>query len=232
MNKKHFTYLLIMILITLSSETLFMYKNRLEPSLSSSLAFAHADTKKQQVKPDLKKSLNNKKTVAVKPSNKKQANHSSSPLLVDWWKSGRTIFSVGTTALVTDIETGKIFMVERTMGTNHADAEALTTKDTKIIKSIWNGFSWARRPVILTIDDKKYSASMSAMPHAGLDSSPAYSVINNRSQGYGKGKNLDVIKKNGMDGHFDIHFLNSTRHKDGKKDPEHQAAVLEVAKNK
>lgn len=98
-----------------------------------------------------------------------------------------------------------------------------------IIKSIWGGFSWSRRPVILTINGKKYAASMSAMPHAGLDSATAYAVVDNRSEGYGKGQNLDVIKGNGMDGHFDIHFLNSTRHKDGQEDPQHQAAVLKAA---
>jgi hypothetical protein len=115
------------------------------------------------------------------------------------------------------------------MGTNHADTEALTKEYTAIIKSIWGGFSWDRRPIILTIGGKRYAASMSAMPHAGLDAAPAYSVVDNRSEGYGRGENLDVIKGNGMDGHFDIHFLNSTRHKDGQEDPEHQAAVLKAA---
>jgi hypothetical protein len=164
-----------------------------------------------------------------KPVEKKQTTYSSKIELVDWYKSGQTVFSVGTVAEVTDLATGKTFKAKRTMGTNHADAEALTKQDTSIIKSIWGGFSWTRRPVILTIGGKKYAASMSAMPHAGLDSAAAYAVINNRSEGYGRGENLDVIKGNGMDGHFDIHFLNSKRHKDNKEDPEHQAAVLRAA---
>jgi hypothetical protein len=178
--------------------------------------------------------LNSTQAKAVdKPTEKKQTLHqttySSKVELLDWWKSGRTIFSVGTVAEVTDLYTGKTFKAKRTMGTNHADSEALTKKDTDIIKSIWSGFSWTRRPVTLIINGKKYAASMSAMPHAGLDSAPAYAVINNRSEGYGKGENLDVIKGNGMDGHFDIHFLNSTRHKDGQADRQHQAAVLKAA---
>ena len=159
---------------------------------------------------------------------KKQTTYSSKVELLDWWKSGRTVFSIGTIAEVTDLYTGKTFKVKRTMGTNHADSEALTKKDSEKIKSIWGGFSWSRRPVILTINGNRYAASMSAMPHAGLDSASAYAVINNRSDGYGRGENLDVIKGNGMDGHFDIHFLNSTRHKDGQEDPEHQAAVLKA----
>jgi hypothetical protein len=169
-------------------------------------------------------------TKAVEKSvENKQTTYSSKIELLDWWKSGRTVFSIGTVAEVTDVNTGKTFKVKRTMGTNHADSEALTKKDTDIIKNIWGGFSWDRRPVILTISGKRYAASMSAMPHAGLDSAPAYSVINNRSEGYGRGENLDVIKGNGMDGHFDIHFLNSTRHNDGQEDPQHQAAVLKAA---
>lgn len=180
-------------------------------------------------KPAEKKQPVKQTTVSSSTAQKKQSTYSSNVELVDWWKSGRTIFSVGTVAEIKDVYTGKTFMAKRTMGTNHADTEALTKKDTDIIKSIWGGFSWARRPVILTINGKRYAASMSAMPHAGLDSQPAYAVVDNRSEGYGKGQNLDVIKGNGMDGHFDIHFLNSTRHKDGQEDPQHQAAVLKAA---
>lgn len=150
---------------------------------------------------------------------------------VDWWKSGRYIFHVGATVEVEDVFTGKKFKVERTMGDNHADVETLAKEDTNILKSIWKGFSWERRPVILNIDGKKYAASMSAMPHAGLDSYPAYGMVNDRSGGYGRGQNLDVIKDNGMDGHVDIHFLNSTRHKDGKVDPQHQNAISKVPKS-
>lgn len=151
---------------------------------------------------------------------------------LDWWTSASKIFSRGQTAVVTDLYTGKSFNVMRTMGTNHADSEALTKHDTDIIKDIWGGFSWDRRPVIVTVNGVRIAASMSGMPHAGLDSKPAYEVINNRSAGYGTGENLDVIKNNGMDGHFDIHFLNSTRHKDGEEDPQHQQNVLIAAGKK
>jgi hypothetical protein len=149
---------------------------------------------------------------------------------LDWWKDARNVFSKGSAAKVKDLYTGKTFMVKRTMGSNHADCEALTSEDTKIIKSIWEGFSWERRPVHVYIDGRVLAASMSAMPHAGLDSAPAYEYIRNRSGGYGRGENLDVIKDNDMDGHFDIHFLNSTRHKDGRKDPDHQSMIKISAK--
>jgi hypothetical protein len=149
--------------------------------------------------------------------------------LLDWWTSASKIFSRGKTAVVTDLYTGRSFNVMRTMGTNHADCEALTKEDTDIIKSIWGGFSWDRRPVIVNVDGRRIAASMSAMPHAGIDSEPAYKIVNNRSDNYGTGENLDVIKNNGMNGHFDIHFLNSTRHSDDQEDPEHQHNVLIAA---
>lgn len=161
----------------------------------------------------------------------KSTTYSSNIRLLDW-KVARNIFSRNSQAVVTDIYTKRSFKVKRTMGTNHADTETLTKKDTQIIKEIWGGFSWNRRPVIVHIDGQNLAASMSAMPHAGIDSVPAFRIVNNRSQGYGKGQNLDVIKNNGMDGHFDIHFLNSTRHMDGKKDPQHQAAVIKASRIK
>ncbi|KEI00373.1 hypothetical protein [Clostridium botulinum] len=147
------------------------------------------------------------------------------------WNTAKQIFKRDSKAKVIDVYTHKSFNVQRTMGTNHADTETLTKKDTKIIKEIWDGFSWTRRPVIVEIDGRRLAASMSAMPHAGLDSSPAFVMVNNRSAGFGRGQNLDVIKNNDMDGHFDIHFLNSTRHMDGKKDPQHQNAILVASKS-
>ena len=175
----------------------------------------------------VKKTSNDKKTKTVKKTAKK------SPVeLLDWWKSARYVFSKGTVAVVTDVRTGRTFKIKRTMGTNHADCEALTLRDALIIKSIWGGYNWNVRPVIVKIGNRRLAASMSSMPHAGVDSKPAYAMVNNRSGGYSRGENLDVIKGNGMDGHFDVHFLNSTRHKDGKKDPRHQAAIKIAARSK
>lgn len=150
--------------------------------------------------------------------------------LLDWWKSARYVFKTNMVATVVDVRTGRTFKIKRTMGSNHADCEALTLQDTKIIKSIWGGFTWTTRPVYIIVNGRKLAASMSSLPHAGVDSAPAFKVVNNRSEGYGRGQNLDVVKNNGMNGHFDVHFLNSTRHKDGKIDPKHQASIREAAR--
>lgn len=150
--------------------------------------------------------------------------------VLDWWKSGSSAFPIGATATVKDVYSGRTFKIKRTMGSNHADCEALTLADTKIIKSIWGGFSWDVRPIHIYINGRILAASMSSQPHAGVDSAPAFAAVRNRSEGYGAGQNLDVIKENGMDGHFDVHFLNSTRHKDGDEDSRHQSAIKVAAK--
>jgi peptidoglycan DL-endopeptidase LytF len=121
---------------------------------------------------------------------------------LDWWSEAQYVVPIGKTFKVTDFATGKSFMVKRTIGANHADSETVTAKDSAIAKGIWKGFSWKERPVIIEVDNRKIAASMSFMPH-----------------------DVEYIKDNGINGHFDIHFKNSTRHKDGKVDQDHQKQV-------
>lgn len=147
------------------------------------------------------------------------------------WSDVNSMIPRQTTFQVRDLYTGKTFSIIRTYGTNHIDGEAASLSDCEIIKSIWGGFTWERRPVVVTFSGRSIAASMSAMPHAGLDSQPADATVSNRSDGYGTGTNLDAVKNNGMDGVIDIHFLGSTRHLDGEPDPRHQAAIQVAAGN-
>jgi murein DD-endopeptidase MepM/ murein hydrolase activator NlpD len=144
----------------------------------------------------------------------------------DWWSSvSGELFPKGAVAKVTDIETRKVFYIKRTYGTNHADCEALTLEDTNIIKSIWGGFSWDRRAVVIEVNNYRIAASIAAMPHAGLDKYAASVTVSGRSGGYGTGTNLDGVKDNGMNGVIDVHFLNSKTHGSNKVDAKHQAAI-------
>ncbi len=135
---------------------------------------------------------------------------------LDWYKEVQYIWKKGMNATVTDIKTGKSFQIKRTYGHNHADVEPLTKNDTKIIKNIWNGWSWERRAVTVEVDGRILAASMTAMPHAGVDSAPAGKVVSRRSGNYGRGTNLDAVKGNGASGVMDIHFLNSRTHGSNK----------------
>lgn len=142
----------------------------------------------------------------------------------DWFTSSQYIFPIGSEATVIDFFSGKSFRIKRTIGSGHADCETLTLADTQTMKEIWGGnFSWVKRPVIIVTNGRRLAASMAGMPHAGLDAYQAGINVNNRSDGYGYGANYDYIKGNGMDGHFDLHFPGSLRHKDWTLDPEHQS---------
>lgn len=150
--------------------------------------------------------------------------------LLDWWSEVDSIFYRGAEAKVIDLWTGKSFNIMRTYGRNHADCETLTADDTKIMKEIWGGtWSWNRRPVIAITGEKRIAASMAGMPHAGLDNKPANVTVSGRSTGYGTGINLDTIKDNNMNGHFDVHFLNSRTHCTNKVDSAHQKMVKQAA---
>ncbi|MCM3694549.1 muramidase family protein [Neobacillus niacini] len=125
---------------------------------------------------------------------------------MDWWTEAQYVFTIGKSAKVTDFETGRSFYIKRTIGANHADSETVTTIDSNIAKSIWGGFSWTPRAVLLEVNGRKLAASMSFMPHE-----------------------REFIANNGITGHFDVYFGNSTRHVDGKADAKHQAQVEKAA---
>lgn len=148
---------------------------------------------------------------------------------LDWFESVQYIFPREQEATVTDVDTGKSFKLKRTFGTNHADVEPLTKEDSQTIKDIWGGWSWERRAVVVDINGTIIAASMTAFPHAGLDNKPVLEVVNNRSGDYGRGQNLDAVKDNGVDGHMDIHFLNSRTHGTNTTQESHQNMVKKAA---
>jgi LysM repeat protein len=122
---------------------------------------------------------------------------------LDWFEGAQYVFPINAVATVTDFHSGKQFKVKRTIGAFHSDTEPLTAADTAIIKEVWGGnFSWSVRPVIVEVNGRRIAASMSSMPHSA-----------------------EYIVDNDFTGHFDIHFLNSLRHKDNQIDPTHQAAI-------
>ena len=90
---------------------------------------------------------------------------------------------------VLDVETGKMFKVQRRAGSRHADVQPLTSKDTKIMKEIYGGkWSWKRRAIIVIHQDQWIAASMHGMPHAA------------------------GALENDFPGHFCIHFYGSKTH--------------------
>lgn len=142
---------------------------------------------------------------------------------LDWWTEAQYLIPIGTDFEVVDFNTGKSFKARHTTGANHADCETLTLADTKIMKEVWGGnFSWTSRPILIKFNGRQIAASMASMPHAGNDAAAAAVWTSWRSDNYGAGTNFDWIKNNGIDGHFDIHILNSTTHNTGEINVMHQ----------
>lgn len=140
-------------------------------------------------------------SINAKPAPEPPQKHAKA---MDWWTSDiQKIFSVGTPALITDVETGLQWREQRRGGTNHADVQPLTKEDTKKLKKAYGGkWAWTRRAIWVTIDGVTYAASMNGMPH-------------------GSGK----IKNNNFDGHHCIHFTNSRTHGTNKVCPNHQKMI-------
>ncbi|MDP5273056.1 hypothetical protein [Chengkuizengella axinellae] len=108
---------------------------------------------------------------------------------------------------VIDLETGLSFKVQRRAGNKHADVQPLTAEDSKIMKQIYNGhWSWNRRAVVIKNGHDSIAGSMNGMPHGG-----------------------DGIPNNDFSGHFCIHFLGSTTHRQRNIDPSHQSMVYKAA---
>lgn len=172
-----------------------------------------------------------KKTPVVQEEKKTEKKDKLSDYLLKWFNNVENIFDRGDAATVYDIKTGKSFKIKRTYGTNHADCETVSKKDTAIMKEIFGGnWNWERREVIVLVDGRKIAGSMTGYPHAGSDKYAANKTISSRSGGYGRGTNFDSVKSNSMNGHFDIHFLGSRNHYNNKIDPKHQDVVKKAAK--
>jgi hypothetical protein len=107
---------------------------------------------------------------------------------------------------VVDLETGMKFRVQRRAGSNHADVQPLSPKDTAIMKKIYDGkWSWKRRAIIVISEEGKIAASMHGMPHGG------------------------GALKNNFPGHFCIHFYGSTTHQTNFMDLSHKLMILKSA---
>lgn len=144
---------------------------------------------------------------------------------LDWWDGAQYVIPVGSEFTVKDFYTGQTFKAKRTTGSGHADCEPLTKSDTAKMNSIFNGQNWTSRPVLIIYNGRTIAASATSKLHAGNDSAAGGIWTTWRSDNYGAGYNFDWVKGNNADGVFDIHFLNSIRHNDGKVNSTHQKNI-------
>ena len=144
----------------------------------------------------------------------KKLNSSGAPrkksiVTMDWFKSNiNSAFSRSSTATIIDCSTGTRIKIRRIYGTNHADVEPATAKDTEKLKSIYGGtWSWNARAVILVVGGKYVAASINGMPHGG-----------------------EISKTNNFNGQFCLHTTGSKTHGTDCVNSSHQSKVKTAAK--
>jgi hypothetical protein len=123
------------------------------------------------------------------------------------WEQVRREFRRMSYATVIDLETGERFRVQRRAGSRHADVQPLTSSDTNIMKTIYQGkWSWKRRAILVEVNGKYFAASMHGMPHGA-----------------------GAIRGNKFPGHFCIHFYGSSTHQRKEPDPSHSLMILKAS---
>jgi hypothetical protein len=152
-------------------------------------------------------SSNNSGGGGVKPSSSSTAQVSVNGVIKLGWNAGAgNLVGRGGSFIVTDVYSRISFNVTRVGGYLHWDAEPTTQADTSAMLGACGGWSWARRPIWVTVGGKTYAASMNCMPHGG-----------------------DKLGGNGFGGVFCIHFAGSQTHPEGGTRqavcPQHQACV-------
>ncbi|MDL2224629.1 peptidoglycan-binding protein [Eubacteriales bacterium OttesenSCG-928-M02] len=115
------------------------------------------------------------------------------------WMEVEKAIPVGNTVTIIDQRTSLTFSAIRTGGENHMDIEAATGEDGKAFLKIFSGrANTSKRPVMVEIGSRRYTASLYGMPHG-----------------------QDTIEDNQMNGHACLYFSGSTSNGLGLPDAEH-----------
>jgi peptidoglycan hydrolase-like protein with peptidoglycan-binding domain len=129
----------------------------------------------------------------------------------DWFSVVSAAFPKGTTAKVTDLNSGTTYQVQRIGGENHAEVETATKADTKNFlktfdKDAGKTYTWEKRAVTVEVGGKTFAASIFGWPHGE-----------------------STISGSDMPGHVCLYFSGSFSDIYGIKDPEHDAMVQKAA---
>lgn len=104
------------------------------------------------------------------------------------WSTFKNIFTVGTTATITDFNSNITFTVKRTGGENNAWVEPVLASDNSTyVNSFGGGASYEKRAVLITLNGTTYAAALFGWPHGE-----------------------DTISDNGMTGHTNLFLSGST----------------------
>ena len=122
---------------------------------------------------------------------------------MNWFDGGSSVLDTGDYGYIYDINTGLTVRIKRMGGSNHADVEPATKKDTaKLLKIAGGSFSWDSHAVILHADGKYVACAINTKPHGD-----------------------QTLTSNGYNGQFCLHMSGSKTHGSDSVNSEHQAAI-------
>ena len=122
---------------------------------------------------------------------------------MNWFDGGSSVLDTGSYGYIYDIDTGITVRIKRMGGSNHADVEPATKKDTaKLLKIAGGSFSWDSHAVILHAGGKYVACAINTKPHGE-----------------------QTITSNGYDGQFCLHMTGSKTHGSDSVNSDHQAAI-------
>lgn len=123
------------------------------------------------------------------------------------WENINVLFTVGSTATVTDYNTGSTYEVSRVGGVNSAHVSTVSENDyDTYLYTFGNGQSWEHRSCVVKIGTKNYAASIFGMPTGGSDANGS-----------------------GMKGYTILYFNNSKTDLFSLPDEEHVIALNRIA---
>ena len=100
------------------------------------------------------------------------------------WSEAKDVVKVGMVIPVIDVRTGAKYNIKCFSKSGHADVEPVTKADTDAMLATRGGvWSWAARPVWVTVNGRTLAAALIGQPH-----------------------DVSTISDNGMNGHICLHF--------------------------
>ncbi|MGI6153758.1 MAG: peptidoglycan-binding domain-containing protein [Christensenellaceae bacterium] len=129
--------------------------------------------------------------------------------LLSSWENISPLFPEGSTATITDYNTGTTYKVQRTGGVNCAHVVTAQEADyDSYLYTFGGSSSWEHRPVLAEIGGQTYAASMFGMPTGG-----------------------ETTNASGMKGYTVLYFNNSKTDVMSIADEEHIIAIAAAAQN-
>ena len=136
-------------------------------------------------------------------SRRRSGSWKSRVVKLNWFDGGSEVLGKGEYGTIYDIDTGVTVRIKRMGGSNHADCEPASKRDTaRLLKIAGGHFSWDSHAVILRAGGRFVACAINTKPHGD-----------------------QTITSNGYNGQFCLHMSGSRTHGSDSVNADHQSAI-------